>query len=187
MGIGQPTTRMKALAAKFGLHGQACQVLARSIAKKIGVPYYEDRLTEHFRGYRVKNASGDTTERLILDKPLYRLKGYPEDGIEPGPTLEAWPMDPQTGLPSAMDKVESLTEEVWGRDYWPNTADDAKNALAKLPDNKIEGIYYHGPSMCNVLLHPGGLKVGIRAASIIDPMLGPDKLGVIALNNLKKA
>ncbi len=186
MGFARPS-RMRALAARMGSHGQACQALARMVAKKIGVPYYEDRIVERFLGHRLKNKPGDTTEHPLLDKPLYRIKGYPDAGIEAGPTLEAWPDDAKTGQPAAMDKVESLTEEVWGRDYWPNTADDTKKALERLTDNKIAGIYYHGPSMTIVLLHPGGPKIGIRAASIIDPTLGPDKMSVLSLNSLRRA
>lgn len=159
-------------------------VLARSIAKKLGVPYHEDRVTERFLGHRLKAQP----ETPILDTPRYRLKaGRYNSSPEPGPTLESWPLDPKTEVPATMDDVESLTEEVWGRDYWPNTADDPITAVGRLSEGKVEALYYHGPSMCVVLLSPGGLKAGIRAAALIDPTLGPDTAGLAALSKLKRA
>ncbi len=161
----------KAIAGALAAHGPACQLLGKEIAKKIGVPYYEERIVERFLGHRLKGK-----EAPFLDKPLYRF-----EGVE----TEEWPM--RDGKAIDMRFVEFLTEEVWAREHWPNTADNIPDAVARLPDAKVTGIYYHGPSMCLVLMHPGGLKVGIRATTVLNPKLGVDKKGVGALGKLKKA
>jgi hypothetical protein len=162
----------------LGAHGQACIKLAKELSAKIGVPYYDNRITERFLGHRLKNPPGDKTEHPLLDTPRFKFKGVVSD---------TWPMDPATGAAAAMEDVESLTEEAWSRDYWPNTADDVLTAFKRLPDGAIEGMYYHGPSMCLVLLHPGGPKVGIRAPALINPRTGLDKATIALLGKLKKA
>lgn len=170
--LTQPTSN-QAFAAKLQAHGPACTLLAKTIAQQIGVPYHEDRLVERFYGHRMRGQP----ETPFLEGPRYGYEGQ---------VYDAWPNDPETGKPAEMHRVQFLTEEVWGRDFWPNTADTVTDAIRRLPDGKITGIYYHGPSMCIVLMHPGGVKVGIRATSIIDPRLGTDKAAMKALGNLKK-
>ena len=162
----------KALAIKLAAYGPACQLLARTVAQKIGVPYYEDRIVERFLGHRLK----EKKDAPFVEKPLYRHNGE---------VVEVWPTNPETGKPLAMHQAEVITEEVWARDHWPNTADDVPHGIARLPDGKVAGIYYHGPTMCLVLLHPGGLKIGIRAGSIIDVKMGVDRVAMAALSNLK--
>jgi hypothetical protein len=163
--------RGSALAASLAGQGPGCILLGKTLAKKIGVPYYEDRMIERFLGHRRKGSE----QELFLESPRYRYKGE---------IIEEWPMAPD-GRAVPMNEVEYLTEEVWSREYWPNTADEVPVAIKRLPDGKVTGIYYHGPSMCLVLLHPGGLKVGIRATSIIHPILGLDKVAVAAIGKLK--
>jgi hypothetical protein len=150
-------------------------LLAKTLAQTIGVPCYEDRIVERFLGYRLRSAP----EEPLLDSPRY---GYQ------GETLEAWPTDSETGKAIPIPRVEFLTEEVWSRDHWPNTAGTVTEALAELPEGEVEGIYYHGPSMCLVLLSPEGHKVGIRATSLLlSSKLGPDKTAILALGKLKRA
>ncbi len=175
-------SRNKTLANLVGGHGNACVLLGKTLAARIGVPYYEERIIERFVGYRVKSWGKDEQHGL-LETPLYRHKKAPEDA----PPSETWPNDPVSQTPAPMSDVESLTEEVWSRDYWPHTTDDPASALKRLNDGQITGLYYHGPSMCIVLLHPGGLKVGVRATTIIHHRLGPDKAAVAILAKLKKA
>lgn len=163
----------QAIALKAQGVGPACQLMCRVLAQKVGVPYHEDRLVERFLGHRFR----DKPETPFVDGPRY---GYQ------GEVLEAWPNNPETGKPAAMHEVQFLTEEVWSRDFWPNTADDVAVAVNRLPDGQITGLYYHGPSMTIVLLHPGGVKVGIRALSLIHPQLGPDRKSVVLLDRLKK-
>jgi hypothetical protein len=163
----------RALATRLATHGPACVLMAKALAERLGIPYHEDRLVERMMGYRLKA----TPNAPLLDGHRYKYNGA---------VHEAWPIDPATSKPAEMHEVEFLTEEVWTRDHWPNTADDVAAAVARLPDGKITGLYYHGPSMTIVLLHPGGLKVGIRAGSIIDPKLTADKVAIEALKRLKK-
>jgi hypothetical protein len=149
-------------------------LLAKTLAQTIGVPYYEDRIVERCLGYRLRSAP----EEPLLDGPRYRYEGE---------TLKAWPIDPSTGKAVPLPRVEFLTEEVWSRDHWPHTAGTVSEALGNLPDGEIEGLYYHGPSMCLVLLSPEGHKVGIRAtALLLSSKLGPDKTAILALGKLKK-
>ncbi len=168
----KPTTN-QALSQKLQAYGPACILVGKTLAEKLGVPYYEDRITERFLGHRMKGQP----ESAFVDGPRYVYKGELRD---------TWPNDPATGKPVPMYEAQIATEEVWSRDHWPHTADDATAALKHLPDGKITGIYYHGPSMTLVLLHPGGLKVGIRAAALLHPKLGPDKAAIAALEKLKK-
>jgi hypothetical protein len=174
-------SRTKALANMVSGHGNACIMLAKTFATTIGVPYYEDRITERFLGHRL--LSWGKEQHGLLEKPLYRHKKAPDDA-EP---QETWPNDPITQTPAPMSDVHFLTEEVWSRDHWPNTSDDPAGAMKRLQDGRITGMYYHGPSMSIVLLHPGGLKIGVRATSIIHHRLGPDKTALAALAKLKKA
>lgn len=146
--------------------------------EEIGVPYYEDRIVERLLGHRPRGLTREQASQVpFMEKPQYRYEGQ---------VIEVWPVD-KNGIALPMNDVEFLTEEVWSRDYWPNTADDIPTAVRQLPDGKVVGIYYHGPSMCLVLLHPGGMKLGIRATKIIHPKLGVDKDAVAALAKLKKA
>ncbi len=169
--------RGRAISTALVGYGPGCQLLGRELAKKIGVPYYEERLVERFLGHRLVGAPKEANQ-AYLAKPQYRYAGV---------MTETWPLHPETGLAIPMHEVQLLTEEVWGRDYWPNTADDVPTAVRHLPDGKLSGMYYHGPSMCLVLLHPDGMKVGIRATTILHPKLGVDKAAVAALGRLKAA
>lgn len=171
-------SRNRTLAGQLVGLGPSCILIAKTLAQKIGVPYHEDRIHERFLGHRPISKPGEP-ERPLADKAIYKYNGE---------ITEVWPTEPKTGAPLALHEVEFITEEVWARDYWPNTADDPVKALEHLPGGKIEGMYYHGPTMTIVLLSPSQLKVGIRAASLIHPKMGPDKNLLLLLNEkLKKA
>jgi hypothetical protein len=167
-------TLSQALAQRLQKEGPICQDLAKTLAQRIGVPNHEDRLSERLIGYRWR-----TDPKLPLtEKHVY---GYEDVMYE-----DVWPMDPETGKPAEMHRVAWLTEEVWSRDHWPHTADEPAVAIDRLPDGQVMGLYYHGPSMCLVLLRPDGMRVGIRATTVIHPKLGIDKPTIAAFDKLKK-
>lgn len=152
--------------------GTGATGVGRSLADRLGVPFYEDRterclgcyLQEEKNVWRTRSLEPGQT---LLPGHLYR---YGDSVVDEAEMRRRWSAG---AFPD-----EQLTEEAWTHDHWPDTSNDIPEAVAKLSKG-VTGIYYHGASMNLVLLGADGARVGIRVTAFMRP-------GVDALDGLKR-
>ncbi len=176
---------IKAFGAMLDGQGNGCITVGHALCARLGVPYLQERESERLLGHRrTKTLRGGFRKGAMasMDELEGELLAEREFRFPNGELLRTneWPKR------LFEEKAEQLSEEVWTKENWPDSFNDAKEAVAKLP-NGITGVYYHRPSMNLVLVGPTGEKVGVRSTAIMTPMIGIDRDHVFALGALKKA